>query len=654
MPSASGHTFIFLLIATIIATALRLDFLIADNFVVDADEAIVGLMAKHINEGAPLPVFYYGQHYMGSLEAIVAAWLFKIFGISSFSLKLAPLLFAIALVPLIYYLTLECAGIFAARIAALLMAVPPAAFVVWSTKARGGFVEVIFIGGLALLLAIRQAKCKDLSLLKTVLIGGLIGVGWWVNNQIIYFALTIALLVLVRFRFCNRAEIACHSVVASLSFLFGSAPFWIYNLEHDFASFGIFKSSEAADVFTHLSGLFSEALPILFGSKRFWQYQDYFLLSTPIMYLLYGGLALFIFHFRKAEIKKLLRFQIDPARPIELFLLFIIATCGVFVFSSFGYLSQAPRYLLPIYLGTFVLSGVTLEEVTKRVRFVGYVFILLLFTLNLLSSYLHGRAIPGEPFVFDGERVSKDHVELIAWLKDHNYSFIRTNYWIGYRLAFETEERIKFSIFKEPEHVRIPSYETAIADLPFEEVPIIVVPAQAPILKTAFKALGIRYDLHEKGLSGYQAFLNVRPLHQNLTTLPMHAVRLSASDGQTQLHNLMDNDLLTRWGSARPQAAGMTLTIDLLKAQKLKGLSFDLGDWVHDYPRGLSIKLELADGTVRELFDPKEYAAVRYFIGSNSEYRFLFETLDIRRVIFTQLGEDPIFDWSIAEIKLWS
>lgn len=36
---------------------------------------------------------------------------------------------------------------------------------------------------------------------------------------------------------------------------------------------------------------------------------------------------------------------------------------------------------------------------------------------------------------------------------------IRTNYWIGYRLAFETEERVRFVVFQEPGQVRLPDYE---------------------------------------------------------------------------------------------------------------------------------------------------------------------------------------------------
>src|SRR5215212_7939357 len=58
----------------------------------DADQAITGLMAKHLAEGRAFPVFWYGQSYMLAVESWVAAPLFIVAGASAPALKL-PLLF---------------------------------------------------------------------------------------------------------------------------------------------------------------------------------------------------------------------------------------------------------------------------------------------------------------------------------------------------------------------------------------------------------------------------------------------------------------------------------------------------------------------------------------------------------------------------------
>ncbi len=57
----------------------------------DADQAVVGLMAKHISEGRAFPVFFYGQSYLLAVEAYLAAPVMWLVGPTEVALKL-PLL----------------------------------------------------------------------------------------------------------------------------------------------------------------------------------------------------------------------------------------------------------------------------------------------------------------------------------------------------------------------------------------------------------------------------------------------------------------------------------------------------------------------------------------------------------------------------------
>ena len=57
----------------------------------DADQAITGLMARHLAELRAFPVFYYGQNYMLAVEAWIAAPFFVVLGASVTALRL-PLL----------------------------------------------------------------------------------------------------------------------------------------------------------------------------------------------------------------------------------------------------------------------------------------------------------------------------------------------------------------------------------------------------------------------------------------------------------------------------------------------------------------------------------------------------------------------------------
>src|SRR6266516_620046 len=101
--------------------------------IIDGDEAMVGIQAEHILRGAH-PIYFYGQAYMGSLEAYLMALLFLIGGSTVWMLRADPILLSL----LVVWLTWKFAGVMAeaaqlspfARqlfqtIAALFAAIPP-------------------------------------------------------------------------------------------------------------------------------------------------------------------------------------------------------------------------------------------------------------------------------------------------------------------------------------------------------------------------------------------------------------------------------------------------------------------------------------------------------------------------------------------------
>jgi hypothetical protein len=72
----------------------------------DSDQAVIGLMGKHLSELRAFPVFMYGQSYILAVEPWLAAPLFLVFGVSVASLKL-PLLGINLAVALLLVRTLE-------------------------------------------------------------------------------------------------------------------------------------------------------------------------------------------------------------------------------------------------------------------------------------------------------------------------------------------------------------------------------------------------------------------------------------------------------------------------------------------------------------------------------------------------------------------
>src|SRR3954469_25903089 len=81
--------------------AVRLALLLGPFGALEADEAVVGLMARHILQG-DRPIFYWGQAYLGTLEAYTAAAVFAIVGPSTAALKAVPTAYSLLYVALSY------------------------------------------------------------------------------------------------------------------------------------------------------------------------------------------------------------------------------------------------------------------------------------------------------------------------------------------------------------------------------------------------------------------------------------------------------------------------------------------------------------------------------------------------------------------------
>src|SRR5438874_6400075 len=194
-------------VCLLIALLLRTWLVIHTHSVIDGDEALVGIQAEHILRGEH-PLYFYGQPYMGSLEAYLVALLFAIAGPSVWMLRAEPILLSL----LVVWLTWKLAGALAdaaqlspfARqlfqtIAALIAAVPPLYDTVVEMRALGGYVETFVLILLLLLSVFRLtrrwragASYKELGW-RWAGIGFIIGFGFWVNPLILtaVFAATI-------------------------------------------------------------------------------------------------------------------------------------------------------------------------------------------------------------------------------------------------------------------------------------------------------------------------------------------------------------------------------------------------------------------------------------------------------------------------------
>jgi hypothetical protein len=91
-PPIRERTALLLIFAA--AAAWRLVLVSFPETTLNSDNALYGLMARHMLRGE-FPLFTWGQDYMGTLESAVGAFFYAIFGTGYRALQLSPLLFSL-------------------------------------------------------------------------------------------------------------------------------------------------------------------------------------------------------------------------------------------------------------------------------------------------------------------------------------------------------------------------------------------------------------------------------------------------------------------------------------------------------------------------------------------------------------------------------
>ncbi|MBS1585042.1 MAG: hypothetical protein JSS82_05795 [Bacteroidetes bacterium] len=163
MKKGGRENYTLIPILAIVAACIltRLPQLFSPNLVLDEDECVVGLMAKHMIEGKEVTAFFWGQVYGFSLiETAVIAVFYKLFGFGDIAVKLAMLSMFTAGVIFFYKALSSLSGSrwLPLIITALLICSP--AWAAWSMKARGGYLSAFLLSSVLLWILFRQEKFR--------------------------------------------------------------------------------------------------------------------------------------------------------------------------------------------------------------------------------------------------------------------------------------------------------------------------------------------------------------------------------------------------------------------------------------------------------------------------------------------------------------
>ncbi|HEV8191179.1 MAG TPA: hypothetical protein VGP82_06805, partial [Ktedonobacterales bacterium] len=231
------------LVLLVAATVCRVALILRGWPALDSDEAIIGLMARHILQGER-PIFFWGQDYMGAFQAYFVAPIFAIFGSSIATLHLSILLLVLGFLAAMYLVARGAYGPAVGILTVAWLAIGPALSLVRELGTIGGYQEMLLFSALIFLGVWDRLRQPDplprnrrewlRGLVTYAAVGLCLGIGLW-SDLLIAPVLLMAVLALVAAR--RRELLSRAGLVLLFTFLLGVWPFLSFNIQHPNASY---------------------------------------------------------------------------------------------------------------------------------------------------------------------------------------------------------------------------------------------------------------------------------------------------------------------------------------------------------------------------------------------------------------------------------
>ena len=349
---------LFLIILAFVA-ASRFAILFLSQTHVHSDEAIIGLMGKHIAEGRYVPFYMYGQSYNAGAawEAYLASFLFAIFGVGVIPLKAGIVILSLVGVVLFYRMCNVAYDRRTAIFATLTFAVAPS-LLKWHFQVRGYSWYFLAIPILcALFFSIQSSPAPKI---RTLFLFGLVsGLSIWCLELSTALVVALWLLLIVK----GRVSL-WNVAISAIGVLIGYAPAIVFNLTHHFANWHTviaYKTGGSLPQLLHLSTyveIFFHEMPKFFGPDTILLYYPDTPFSGVVFYIIAlaaGAVAIWPFVRSPSKIIRALSGRsVERQEQADFVMIVLILACFI------PYLTvplATPSYFLTGSFFTSVLAG---------------------------------------------------------------------------------------------------------------------------------------------------------------------------------------------------------------------------------------------------------------------------------------------------------
>ncbi len=437
------------------------------------DEAVMNLMALHVLEKGEHPVFFYGQSYMGAIEAYPGAILFRLFGPSFTVMRVEMAGFFACFLFTLYQLTAHLYTRAFACCVIVVMSVGSLAMVNFQLLAPGGYPELPVIGALAFLLAYTLVASPQLSRKRKVVVyllwGLVVGVGLWDDLLIAPYLLMSGIVLIFQWKELLRWAVW----VVALGVIVGAFPLIYYNLTcapgtdslTTFLHLSTMGTPKHDPLWVHIQNTALVSLPAMTGlqlhsfvrsisSTQPHAHRALFLqfgwsIGYGILLLLALGMAcVMLLRTRNMQGEYEIRQQERMRQATRVLLaLSAVVTLVFYIKGSAPVLDDyhSARYLVPLWISTpVVLSSlwfgigrirgpqiVNLSLWTMRLAAIAVVFVLIALSMAQISQH-----IPGTQADYQQQS------DVVAQLEAMHIQRFYSEYWTCNRLILLSQEKL--------------------------------------------------------------------------------------------------------------------------------------------------------------------------------------------------------------------
>ena len=605
------------------------------------DEATNGLMGLAVLRGE-LPLYFYGQAFMGALDAYLAAPFYFLFGPSVHTLKLLPLALTLLWMALTVGLAAVAFGQPAAAFAAALLAVPPDFLLSWTIEVRTKYHLCVVLGTLALLLALRPpGRVPTRDIMRLGVLGLVLGLAFWTNFLTVVFVPAVAILIALRSGLLRALP---GLPVAAATFALGSVPHWVYGISHGTAVPHTGGWVGWATFAAHVGALGRVAWPAMAGVPIALQ-------NTRLGFTIALAAALVSGFAGVIAVRSAVGGG-GPGRAMALALVvLIVVNFGTAVGTRHGdRIDNDPKYFLPVYTALPALLGAGLATLPSRAAAVVLLGLLALQASSVATGTLQSQR------AYEVARLAADRrefAETITAVEQAGPTRFYARDPGPSMLAFLSDERV---IVSDPYLESYPAYARAVdgarrvgwwfrgRNEPFE---------------AHLAALGVQATYHRFGPQG-GAYVDFTLPPDRLRELDPRVLRVTASVSADEAPSMLDREAGTYWSSGQAQHGGEWIQVDLGRIEPVALVRW-LPRIYQDVPVGLRLESSLDGVRWQHLLELPNYEGPFYWSAGRPLERVRSGRVELRvkptparYLRITQTGQELFWHWTVRELFVYA